>query len=548
MSAPRLLTRAVQLGPWIVLVLSAAVVLWAYLPALDFAFVSDDHVYLSNNLALQQLQFTDLWRLLLEPYNRYEYLPLRDLSYWIELQLFGLTPSGYRINNLILYLLCCVLVYAVTLPLWRYLNPKQSASAVWAAATVTALFAIHPVHIEAVVWISGRKDVLSGTFSMLALWFALRARSERGLRNAYAAGALMALIAAILSKASAVAMAPVIALLWLMFWRDQHSAALAHRQTAWRRRAQLLWPVAPVMLAAYAISIFSSHSTVQLLPYWGIETCTRALAILGSMLWLAVTPAARHYFYPVFENAWLPALVAVGVVILLAALVAAIRWRARSTAYFSVLAFVLLCLPYLQFMPFITHTLVADRFIYLALWPAILLLVTLVWRLNTVLRVVLLCLIALPWLVQTAERPRDWASIDALAAADLRAYPGSYFALFKNIERQLSAGQYAEARATAGRIADPAIRNIAIQLVEAAYAVAYQVVVSRDPRDALERLHKLDILLRQPLAQAAWNTPMFSFWLTCRNILALEWATLGRNLPDDAQVRNEVKAHQEGGL
>ncbi|MES1982982.1 MAG: hypothetical protein V4443_10980 [Pseudomonadota bacterium] len=546
MSKEKLAAGAQRLGFPAVFLISAAVVLWAYFAALDFPFISDDRVYLSGNLALQQLQPGELWRLLIEPYNRYEYLPLRDLSYWIELQLFGLHPAGYRIDNLILYLLCCALVYAVTLSLWRYLNPGQADSARWAAAVVTALFTIHPAHIEAVVWISGRKDLLAGMFSMLALWLALRARSEQGLRGGYAAGTLIALVAALLSKGSAVAMAPVIALLWLMFWRD--TASSGGGQTLWRRFGQLLWVAAPLALAACAISIISSHSTVQLVPYWGMEIYTRALAILGSMLWLTLTPGDRHYFYPVFEDPWLWAFISAGGIVLLAAIIAALRWRTGSIASFATPAFILLCLPYLQFMPFITHTLVADRFVFLALWPIILLLVMLAWRVKAVSRAVLLCLVAMPWLVQTVERPRDWRSIDTLAAADLRAYSGSYFALFKNVETQLSAGQYHAAHQTATRISDPEIRNIAVQLVEGAYAVADEAVVHKDPRDALERLHRLDILLRQPLAQAAWNTPMFSFWLTCRNILALEWATLGKNSPEDAQVRNEVKAHQEGGF
>ncbi|MES1982983.1 MAG: hypothetical protein V4443_10985, partial [Pseudomonadota bacterium] len=240
-------------GVFVLVLISLAGMFAIYLQTLSFPFHSDDHVYLSGNLALQQLQPGELWRLLIEPYNRYEYLPLRDLSYWIELQLFGLHPAGYRIDNLILYLLCCALVYAVTLSVWRYLNPGQADSARWAAAVVTALFTIHPAHIEAVVWISGRKDLLAGMFSMLALWLALRARAELGLRGGYATGTLIALVAALLSKGSAVAMAPVIALLWLMCWRD--TALSGGGQTLWRRFGPLLWIMAPVLISVGAFLI-----------------------------------------------------------------------------------------------------------------------------------------------------------------------------------------------------------------------------------------------------------------------------------------------------
>jgi len=520
---------------------SMAVVIAAYLQALDFPFVSDDGAYLTSNAKLAGLQVSELWRLLLEPFNPYEFLPLRDFSYWLDASLFGLSPSAMRIENIVLYLLSCVLVYGVTLKLWRDFNPAQAVSAPWAAAVVTALFVMHPAHVESVVWISGRKDVLSGLFSMLALWLALHARREQGLSPNFSVASVFALLAAMLAKATAVAVAPLIALLWLMFWRDMPVSS--------RRRWQLLWIPAPLFLAACAMPIFAQFSTVKLLPYWGVETVTRACGVLGDLVRLAVTPESRHYFYPVFESPWLPAMVGAGLAVLLAGVAGGLMLvRQRSLPGFALLAFALLCLPYTQLAPYITHTLVADRFLFLAVWPAILLLVALAWRLRPILRIVLLCLVAVPWMYQTVERPHDWRSLDALIAADLRAYPGSYFPVFQAVERHLSQGQYREARDTASTIADVEIRNIAVKLVEGAYAVAVDAVMRRDPRNAVARLQSLGDLLQQPVAQAEWNTPLFSFWLTSRNILALEWQTLARNFPDDALVREQVKKRQEAGL
>ena len=528
-------------APLALVMASIAAAIIAYLPALNFSFISDDNFYISSNAKLAGLHWSELWRLLVEPFNLYEYLPLRDFSYWLDMTLFGLSPSAMRVHSMVLYLLSCLLAYGVTLQLWRDFNAAQAASAPWAAAAVTALFAIHPAHVEAVVWISGRKDVLSGLLSMLALWLALHARREQGLSAGYAAASVTALLAAMLGKATAVAVAPLIALLWLMFWRDMPAIS--------RRRIQLLWMLAPLLLAAWVMPIFAQFSTVKLAAYWGVETLTRALAILGNLLRLALTPDSRHYFYPVFEDPWLPTMVALGVAVLLAAVAGGVMlWRRRTVVAFALLAFALLCLPYTQLAPYITHTLVADRFLFLALWPLMLLLVALAWRLQPVPRMAVLCMIALPWLYQTIQRPHDWRSLEALTEADRRAYPGSYFPVFKTIERQLSQGQYRAARDMANTITDAEIRTIAIKLVEGAYAVAVDAVMTGDPRDAIVRLRSLGILLQQPVAQAAWNTPLFSFWLTSRNILALEWATLAKNFPNDAQVRDEVKKRQERGL
>jgi len=541
MKSTALSARMRHLAPLVLVLFGVLVALGATLQALNFPFLSDDSFYITSNAKLAGLRFAELWRLLVEPYNPYEFLPLRDFSYWLDMALFGLTPSAFRLHNMFLYLLCCLLVYGATLSVWRYFRPSQFADAPWVAATVTALFAIHPAHVEAVVWISGRKDVLSGMFAMLALWLAIQAKREQGFSPRYAMACLLVLLAAMLSKATTVAVAPIIALIWIVFWRDTPQSL--------RRRTMLLWPLAVLLLAACMAPIFSANSTVKLLPYWGIESVTRALAVVGWLLRLVITPASHHYAYPVFEDAWLPAMVAAGVVMLLVAMAGVVMLlRKRSIEGFALAAFALLCLPYTQFAPYITHSLVTDRFLFLAIWPAMLLLVALVWRLTPMPRVAILLLIALPWAMQTVERPRDWRSYETLIEADLHAYPGYYFPLFQNIERLVSMGNYNEAREMADNIKDAEVRNIVIKLVEGAYAVAVDAVRTGDPRNSLARLQELGGLLKQPLVQAQWNTPLFSFWLSGRNILSAEWETLARNFPEDASVRLGLKLRQEGGF
>ncbi|MGC2457221.1 MAG: hypothetical protein WA435_04425 [Gallionellaceae bacterium] len=528
--------RGKQWPPVVIVSIGVLIACGAYLQALNFPFISDDSFYLSGNTKLAGLRFTELWRLLIEPYNPYEFLPLRDFSYWLDLSLFGLTPAAFRLHNLLLYVVCCVLVYATTLSLWRYFKPDTAASAPWAAATVAALFTLHPAHVEAVVWISGRKDLLSGMFVLLAIWFAVKARREQGLVPGYAVAALLALLAAMLSKATSVAAAPVVALLWIVFWRDI--------PFTFRRRSMLLWPLAALLLAACVAPIFMGYSTVKLPAYFGVEAYTRALAILGWMVRLAISPFGRHYIYPVFEDAWFRAMVALGAAVLLGAIAGmALLLRKRSLAGFALLAFALLSVPYLQFSSYITHSLVTDRFLFLAVWPLLLLLVALLWRLSVIPRVAIFLLVVLPWIFHTVERPRDWRNYEALMDVELEAYPGYYAPLFQAVEKYLSQGQYREARQAAERVADPEIRNIIVRLVDGAYAVAVEAVQTGDPRNAMAKLQAVAPILKQPLEQARWNTPMFSFWLSSSDLLMLEWKTLARNFPADESVGREAKLH-----
>jgi len=525
------LVRMRQFAPLALVLLSVAVALAAYLQALNYPFVSDDSFYIPENTRLAGLHLIELWRLFTEPYNRMsEFLPLRELSYWFDIALFGLNPSAFRVHNILLYLLCLPLVYGTTSGLWRYFRPADAASTRWAAATVTALFALHPAHIDAVVWISGRKDVLSAMFSLLALWLAVHAKREQGLSPPHAAAALVALLAAMLSKASAFAVAPVIVMLWVIYWRDIPAPN--------RRRSLLLWPLASLLLAACVALIFAAITTQRIPFYFGIEAIIRSLAALGWLARLAVSPESRHFFYPVFEDQYLPAMVALGVVVLAAATAGGvILMRRRSLEGFVLVAFLLLCVPSMQLIPYAPPSLVSDRFLFLAVWPVVLLIVALSWRLKPVPRAILLLAIALPWGFQTIERPRDWHSNETLIDADLRAYPGHYMpAFYKIIIIQLPQGLYRDAGETASSITDPEIKNIMIGLIKAKYAI-HVVVSTGKPQEAMTLLWNLGLDHKQPPVQAKWNPSINLLWGRSRNEFRDEWELLARQFPDDVSVR-----------
>lgn len=522
-------------APLLLVLASAALAVGAYLQALNFHFESDDAVYVISNTRLAGLHPAELWRLFTEPYNPYEFLPLRDLSYWFDIKLFGLSPAAFRAHSIVLYLLCLALVYAATLGLWRYFRPEHDASGPWLAATVTALYALDPALVESVVWISGRKDVLSAMFSLLAIWSAVQAKRARGISPGYATAALLALLAAILSKATAASVAPVIAVLWLLFWRDVAKPD--------RRRTQLLWPLASLILAAGSALVFTASSTIREPVYFGIEAATRALAISGWMARLSVSPESRHFYYPVLDDAHLFVMAALGLAVLAAGAAGGVMAvRKRSLEGFLLLAFLLLCLPYIQLLPYRTHSLVADRFLTVAAWPAVMLMVALIWRLKPALRIAILAVIASAWGFQTAERPRDWQNTDALFDSDIRAFPGYYMpAAFKIIFNQLPQGRFLEAAETAGSISNREIREVMTELVKTDYAVHVTAAGTGKPEDATWLLWKLEQGIRLP-DQARWNPPIKGVWEIIGGAVVDEWKSLAREFPDDEAV------HYNAGL
>jgi protein O-mannosyl-transferase len=133
----------------------------AYFPVLQNGFIWDDDRYLTHNPYL--IDFEGLKYLWLEVRSRPQYYPLVFTSFWIEFQLWGLNPQGYHIDNVLLHAINSFL-------LWRILLFLGVPTA-W---LISVIFALHPVHVESVAWITERKNVLSGFFYLLSLYTFLR--------------------------------------------------------------------------------------------------------------------------------------------------------------------------------------------------------------------------------------------------------------------------------------------------------------------------------------------------------------------------------------
>ncbi len=86
--------------------------------------------------------------------------PLTWLSHMVDCQLFGLRPRGHFLTSLFLHLANVLLLFAVL---------KRMTGALWRSAFVSALFALHPLHVESVAWVAERKDVLSTLFWLLTM-------------------------------------------------------------------------------------------------------------------------------------------------------------------------------------------------------------------------------------------------------------------------------------------------------------------------------------------------------------------------------------------
>lgn len=272
---------------WAVGALLAVGTLLLFSRALPFPFTNyDDPAYVTNNAHVKAgltrdgvvWAFTgaaDYWH------------PLTWLSHMLDWRLFGDDARGHRFVSLLWHAANAVLCFALL---------RRWTGAFWTAALAAAVFAWHPLRVESVVWVTERKDVMSGAFFLLTLWAYTRFAETRRAGGAAAwrwyAAALALFVAGLASKPMLVSL-PLV-LLVLDFWplRRAELAATGAARRAWRG---LVLEKLPFFALSAAVSLL----TVRMVQRHGAFTLELPLdARLGN----AVVSLARYlgkFFVPV---------------------------------------------------------------------------------------------------------------------------------------------------------------------------------------------------------------------------------------------------------
>ncbi len=346
-----------------------------FLPAVRGTFLHwDDHLLLVDN---------PLWRgdgaldwMLAEsfggPFGPYQ--PLTWLSYALDHALFGLDPFWFHATGILLHGLAAVALFSLAralLPLvitegrWR---PGPTAGA---AAATALLWAVHPLRVEAVAWVTARRDVLSTLFALLAvrLWLVHTAKHSApgrwGASGAYwCALALFALAA--LSK-SAVMGLPLVLLL-LDVWplgRTGRSALIIEKLPFAAVAGAVAW-MAWIGQTATGAVVTSGEISVPARVMFGLHS---AGAYVVRTFW--PVDFCAHYARPLDlaePGAAVLTLATVGIAITTAAVG---RARLSPGSAFAWLAFLVLLAPMSGMIPIGSH-LTADRYTYLATIPLVL--------------------------------------------------------------------------------------------------------------------------------------------------------------------------------
>lgn len=196
-----------RFGLFLALAVLGALVLYVYLPTLDQGWAPlDDELNFTSNPHYRGLS-PDSLRWMASTRLAGHYIPLSWFTLAVDYELSGMNPRGYHRTNLLLHLANALLFFALA---WRLLGvasrgaeegatvqPARLLGAFFAAA----LFALHPLRVESVAWITERRDLLCGLFCLLAVHAYVSAARVSGRPRAFRlALALLALLAALLSK------------------------------------------------------------------------------------------------------------------------------------------------------------------------------------------------------------------------------------------------------------------------------------------------------------------------------------------------------------
>jgi len=207
--------------------LVAALTFWVFAPCVHFGFLRwDDLANYTANLHYRGLGWANLeWMF---TYHVGPYQPLSWLTLGLDYDFWGLNPRGFHLTNLLLHCSNAVLFYFVALRLFAqatdagYSDSPAACRRLTLASCLAALFfSIHPLRVESVVWVSERRDVLSGFFVLLATLAYLRRCRATGNRQRTTgecrplpvAWPLLFFLCAVLSKATAISWAWVFLIL-----------------------------------------------------------------------------------------------------------------------------------------------------------------------------------------------------------------------------------------------------------------------------------------------------------------------------------------------
>lgn len=236
--------------------------------------------------------------------------PLTWISHMVDCQLYGLNPAGHHLTNVLIHCVNVILLFLVL---------RQMTGALWPSAFVVAIFAVHPLRVESVAWVSERKDVLSGLFFMLTLAAYVRYARRPQSMASYAL-VMLAFALGLLCKPMLVTL-PIILLL-LDYWPLRRAEPV-------KRLIFEKMPLLALSAASCLVTLFAQSKAMKSVEVFPLSSRIIS-ALLACRIYLLQMfyPAGLSAFYPFPRQALIWDGVMAGVLL---AVISAFAWGERRT-------------------------------------------------------------------------------------------------------------------------------------------------------------------------------------------------------------------------
>ena len=325
--------------------------LFVYYPSLTNQFITswDDNHFVTENPAISAFTFQNI-KTIFSSTLLNMYSPLTLFSLAIDHAFWGLKPFGYHLSNLIFHLLNTMLVFVVF---------KKLSHQSWVVLFVTALFALHPMHVESVAWISERKDVLYAFFYLLAIITYLKHLKKKSVF--YLLLTLVLFVLSCLAKPMAITLPAILALIQWYISTEKFKI---------KQYVPLLF--LSIISITFALIPFIFHDTTLLTDDLGSKfnwidrlfLFTYALSFYLVKLLLPINQAAFHYYPSKINNA-LPSIYYWSVLIIPSLVFLIWKFKhLQKDLWFMVLFFLISIALVLKIVPF-GNAIVAERYTYL---------------------------------------------------------------------------------------------------------------------------------------------------------------------------------------
>ncbi len=218
--------------------------------------------------------------------------PVTWISHMLDCQLYGLSPGGHHLSNVVIHAATVVLLFCIL---------QRMTGDLWPSAFVAAVFAIHPLRVESVAWVAERKDILSGLFFMLTIAAYVR-YTRRSSVWSYAL-VLLSLALGLMSKPMLVTV-PIVLLL-LDYWPLNRLLPDDARKAPSQRPLLLeKLPLVVLVIASSVLTLLAQKVAIQPLTYLPITTrIGNSVISCAFYLWQMVWPSNLTPYYPLRPDA-----------------------------------------------------------------------------------------------------------------------------------------------------------------------------------------------------------------------------------------------------